>query len=39
MEHTQDHEELRYVPDRDLLELKAQLETLQQGGTVSSKKK
>uniref|UniRef100_A0A0K8TT15 Putative mitochondrial ribosomal protein l48 isoform a n=1 Tax=Tabanus bromius TaxID=304241 RepID=A0A0K8TT15_TABBR len=35
--HTEELEEIRYVPDRDLLELRAQLETLQT--TTGPKKK
>lgn len=36
-EHTDDDDEVRYVPDRDLLELKQQLDDL--GGPIASKKK
>ncbi|KAJ2942566.1 hypothetical protein O0L34_g2034 [Tuta absoluta] len=36
-EHTPDHEEIRYVPDNQLLELKAQLEGM--GGARTDKRK
>lgn len=36
VEHSDDHEEVRYVPDRELLELKEQLDEM---GGPSTKKK
>ncbi|XP_054741676.1 39S ribosomal protein L48, mitochondrial [Anastrepha obliqua] len=38
-EHSEDFEERRYVPDRDLLDLKAELERMQAGGMGGPKKK
>ncbi|XP_058975879.1 large ribosomal subunit protein mL48-like [Musca domestica] len=37
-EHTDECEERRYVPDKDLLELKAELERMQSGGSGGKKK-
>lgn len=36
LEHSEDHEEIRYVPDRELIELKTQLDDL--GGPLTKKK-
>lgn len=38
-EHSDELEERRYVPDRDLLDLKAELERMQAGGAGGPKKK
>lgn len=38
-EHSDEFEERRYVPDRDLLDLKAELERMQTGGPGGPKKK
>ncbi|CAD7000059.1 unnamed protein product [Ceratitis capitata] len=38
-EHSDEFEERRYVPDRDLLDLKAELERMQSGGLGGPKKK
>lgn len=38
-EHSDEFEERRYVPDRDLLDLKAELERMQTGGMGGPKKK
>lgn len=35
-EHTEDDEEIRYVPDRELLELKIQLDDM--GGPITKKR-
>lgn len=37
-DHTSDHDELRYVPDKDLIELKSQLEYMQKDLPPSKKK-
>lgn len=36
VEHSEDHEEIRYVPDKELIELKEQLDDM--GGPITKKK-